>query len=74
MDTNHHPLSTWSTCDEIAYLEEIGTHTILSRSTLNRRELLQAYLKVLKFRPRSERYLNVGKLERRVVELIDATN
>lgn len=52
---------TWSTCDEIAYLEEIGTHTVLGRSTLDRRELLQAYLKVLKFRPRSERYLNISR-------------
>lgn len=70
IDTNHHPLSTWNTCDEIAYLEAIGSHTVLGRSALDRRELLQAYLKVLRFRPRSERYLNVEKLQQKVEELI----
>lgn len=70
MNTNHPLNCMWGTADEIEYLNGIGTHTVLGRSTLDRRELLQAYLKVLKFRPRSERYLDVGRLEQRVQELL----
>lgn len=59
--------STWNTSDELLYLDGLGTHT---DKRMDRRELLEAYLKVLPLRPKSERYLDMDKLRRRVEELL----
>lgn len=64
------PDATWHTSDEIIYLESIGTHSILGRSSLTRRELLESYREALKWRPVSERYLDFKRLRERVEELI----
>lgn len=69
MDINS-PLSTWSTSDEIAYLEEIGTHTVLSRAAVPRIELLLNYQRCLRLRPKSEKYLDMKRLSKRVEKMI----
>lgn len=61
-------LATWTTVDELDYLDNIGT---FSAHRLDRLELLRGYQKALGFRVLSERYLDFRKLERRVRELID---
>lgn len=59
--------STWNTSDELLYLDGLGTHT---DKRMDRRELLESYLKVLPMRPKSEKYLDVRRLKFRVEELL----
>jgi hypothetical protein len=70
IDTNTQ--HSWSTADEVEYLEALGTHSVLGRSSLSRVELLQAYQRCLSYRPRSEKYLDFDRLDERVKELINA--
>lgn len=67
--SNADQLSTWSTSDEIDYLNNIGTHGNFRPE--QRLELLQGYRDALKFRPKSEKYLNFRLISRKVQELID---
>lgn len=62
--------ATWTTADELDYLNDIGTHTVLGRSHMSRRELLESYREALKFRPVSERFLNFKRLRQRVEALL----
>lgn len=66
--TDENRLSTWSTNDEIDYLNSIGTHGNFRPE--QRRELLEGYAEALKYRPRSEKYLDMRRLKFRVEELL----
>jgi hypothetical protein len=61
-------IGPWGTQDELNYLSEIGTHTTHRNS--DREELLRGYLKALKLRPRSERYLDIEVLRERAQRLL----
>lgn len=63
-------LSTWTTTDEIEYLNSIGSHAVLGRSPHDRRDLLEGYAEALKYRPRSK-YLDFTKLHEKVWELLN---
>lgn len=62
--------NSWHTSDELNYLNNIGTHTVLGRSPHDRRELLEGYRDTLMYRPKSEKYLDVKRLRNRVEELL----
>lgn len=67
--TDENRLSTWSTNDELEYLNTLGTHGNFRPE--QRRNLLEGYAEALKYRPRSMRYLDFSKLHERVYELLD---
>lgn len=60
--------STWTTTDEIAYLDNLGTH---SEPPLDRVMLLHGYLTALQLRPRS-RYLDFDVLREHAERLLNS--
>lgn len=66
-DTSHY--HTWTTADEMEYLDGISTHGNFRPE--QRLELLQGYQEAMKYRPKSEKYLDFGRLRERVQELIN---
>ena len=62
------PKSTYSTADELDYLNTIGTHGNFRPE--QRLELLRGYQAALSKRPRSAKYLDMAKLRWRVRELL----
>lgn len=61
--------STWTTGDEIEYLNSIGTNGIFRPE--RKRELLEGYAAALKYRPKSQKYLDFTKLHEVVYELLN---
>lgn len=64
---DNNQFSTWTTGDELEFINGLGTH---SDKRFNRRKLLEGYRKAMKFRPLSERYLDFRKIEFRLRELL----
>lgn len=65
--TDENRLSTYSTGDEMEYLNAIGTHGNFRPE--QRRDLLEGYLHALKYRPRCG-YLDMRRLRLMVEELL----
>lgn len=68
---SHFPshLSTWSTQDELDYLTDLGSHGAFRPD--QRLELLLNYQRCLRLRPKSEKYLDMKRLEQRVQRLTE---
>lgn len=58
--------STWCMSDELGYLESLNHH-----NPKRRREILEGYAAALKYRPRSQKYLDFTKLHERIYELLN---
>lgn len=58
--------STWCMGDELSYLHSLNHH-----NPKRRRELLEGYAEALKYRPKSQKYLDFTKLHEVVYELLN---
>jgi hypothetical protein len=63
---------TWTTSDELFYLQHIGAHGVRP-DLANRTDLLKGYKKAFGFRPNSEEYLNFELLRKWLIAMIEET-